>query len=62
VRCAKALALIESRDHVLPSDISRLAVAVMAHRLVLKSAGGDSKKVVNEIIERTSVPPGDLRP
>jgi MoxR-like ATPase len=62
VKCAKAHAFLEGRDHVLPSDVSRLAVAIMAHRLVLKSAAGDPVGIVNDILSRTPVPPGDMRP
>ena len=33
--CARALALLQGRDYVLPQDIAAVAVDVMAHRLVL---------------------------
>ncbi|MGE0787096.1 MAG: AAA family ATPase [Sandaracinaceae bacterium] len=35
IRAARARALVEGRGHVLPDDIKRLAVSVIAHRLVL---------------------------
>ncbi len=35
LRAAKARALIEGRDHVLPDDVRALAGAVLAHRIVL---------------------------
>lgn len=62
VKCAKALAFIESRDHILPSDLSQLAEPVMAHRLVLKSAAGDAAAVISDVVARTTTPPGDMQP
>ncbi|RPF21541.1 AAA family ATPase [Myceligenerans xiligouense] len=35
VLVARALAVIEGRDHVLPEDVKRVAVPVLAHRLTL---------------------------
>jgi MoxR-like ATPase len=35
LRAAKAHALMDGRDHALPDDVQALAVAVLAHRLVL---------------------------
>jgi MoxR-like ATPase len=35
LRAAKALALMEGRDHALPDDVQALAVPVLAHRLML---------------------------
>ncbi len=35
LRAAKARALLHGRDHVLPDDVQALAVAVLAHRIVL---------------------------
>ncbi|MBL0888958.1 AAA family ATPase [Myceligenerans indicum] len=35
VLVARALAVIEGRDHVLPEDVKRIAVPVLAHRLTL---------------------------
>ena len=36
-RAAQALALLDGRDYVVPDDIKRLAVPVLAHRLLLKT-------------------------
>lgn len=35
VAASRALALVQGRDHVLPTDVTALAVDVIAHRLVL---------------------------
>jgi MoxR-like ATPase len=37
IRCARARALLEGRDFVLPDDIKALAVPVLAHRLTLSA-------------------------
>ncbi|MDF1488157.1 AAA family ATPase [Tessaracoccus caeni] len=34
--CARAIALIEGRDFVVPEDVKRLAVPALAHRLVIR--------------------------
>jgi len=63
-RACQALALLEERDYVIPDDIGRLAVPVMAHRVVL--AGGEigegwsrseaERAVIDEIVKATPVP------
>jgi MoxR-like ATPase len=52
---ARALAVIAGRSFVLPEDVKRVAVPVLAHRLSLTTqswaAGTDSAQVVAEIVE-----------
>ncbi|MGE3804295.1 MAG: AAA family ATPase [Gemmataceae bacterium] len=60
-RAAQARAFLEKRDYVIPDDIKRLARAVLAHRLLLKSyrraAHSDrSEEIVSEIVARTPLP------
>jgi MoxR-like ATPase len=59
-RMARARALVEGRDFVLPEDVKGLAVYVLAHRLVLdtraKYAGADKRGVVEEIVKSVPVP------
>jgi MoxR-like ATPase len=58
-RCAQAQALMLGRGHVLPDDIRRLAPAVLAHRLILKSQGASSSQktlVINELLDSIPVP------
>ena len=56
LRMAMAMAMLEGRDHVLPSDLQRCAVDVMAHRVVVsgqRAAGGYVDQVVRGVpIER----------
>ena len=63
-RACQALAMVESRDYVIPDDVQRLAVPVMAHRVVL--AGGEvtegwsrseaERAIIREIVDETPVP------
>jgi len=51
---ARARAFLHGRDFVLPDDLKRLAVAVLAHRLVRKD-GGPSAETVDQTIAREPV-------
>ena len=60
LRVAKARALAEGRDFVLPDDVKAIAEHVLAHRLVLapeaRSAGMSGAELVRDAIARTPVP------
>jgi MoxR-like ATPase len=60
LRVAKALALAEGRDYVLPDDAKAVAVPVLAHRLILgpeaRAGGLSAADLVTEAVERTPVP------
>jgi MoxR-like ATPase len=60
LRVAKALALAEGRDYVLPDDVKAVAAPVLAHRLILapeaRSAGLTAEEVVGEAVDQTPVP------
>lgn len=60
---AQAYALVDGRDYVMPDDIKGLAVAVLSHRIILKSkrkltgtATETAEKVVREILDGLHVP------
>lgn len=60
-RAAQALALLQGRDYVVPDDIKRLAVPVLAHRVLAKNTrqgerGEASGAILSEILQRTTVP------
>ncbi len=58
-RAAQALALIEGRDFVVPDDVQRLAVPVLAHRVVLRrgASGLDSaRRAVAQLVGTVPVP------
>jgi MoxR-like ATPase len=60
LRVAKAAALAEGRDYVLPDDVKALAVPVLAHRLILgpeaRAGGTPPETLVRDAVERTPVP------
>jgi MoxR-like ATPase len=60
-RASQALALVENRDHVIPDDIKRLAIPVLAHRVVSRGMlPGAERSAAEEVIRRllsdTAVP------
>jgi MoxR-like ATPase len=60
LRVAKARALADARDYLVPDDVKAVAAPVLAHRLILapeaRSAGLDGEALVAEALERTPVP------
>ena len=60
LRVAKARALADARDYVLPDDVKAVAVPVLAHRVILspeaRSAGLTPAEIVQEAVEQTPVP------
>jgi MoxR-like ATPase len=60
LRVAKARALADGRDYVLPDDVKAVAAPVLAHRLILapeaRSAGLTAEEIVGEAVEGTPVP------
>jgi MoxR-like ATPase len=60
LRLAKARALVERRDFVVPEDVLSLAVPVLAHRLILapeaRATGVTVEEVVTEALEATPAP------
>ena len=62
-RAAQALALTDGRLYCIPDDIKQLAVAALAHRVILRAhweAGGDRsddpERVIREILQEVPVP------
>ena len=60
VQSAKALALIDGADFVTPEAVQEIAVATLAHRIVLdpqaKFAGASGATLVTDILRETQVP------
>jgi MoxR-like ATPase len=60
LRLAKARALVERRDFVVPEDVISLATPVLAHRLILapeaRATGVTAEEVVTEALEATPAP------
>ena len=60
-RASQSLAILESRDYVVPDDIKRLAPPVLAHRILAKSFRHGTRtdaaeQIVTDITEQTAVP------
>jgi MoxR-like ATPase len=53
-RASQAYAALAGRDYVIPDDVKALAVAVLAHRLIVKSQASlrevDPTQIVREIL------------
>ena len=60
LRVAKARALADGRDYLVPDDVKAVATSVLSHRLILgpeaRSAGLGGAAIVAEALERTPVP------
>ena len=58
-RAVQALALAEGREYAVPDDVQRLAPAVLAHRVVLRRAGGGleaNRDAIRRTVESIPVP------
>jgi MoxR-like ATPase len=55
LRAAKARALIDGRDHVLPDDVQALADSVLTHRIMLvpEAAGVERSAIVSDAVAAT---------
>lgn len=57
---ARAHAMVHGRDFVLPDDVKAMAMAALAHRLLLKPElwvrGIQAEAIVRDILERTPIP------
>ena len=60
LRVAKARALLEGREYVLPDDVKAVAEPVLAHRLLIapeaRSIGLSASDLVRDALDRTPVP------
>ena len=63
-RTSQVTAAMAGRDYVLPDDIKKLAVPVLAHRVIVGPAARlkdlSAERIVVEILEKTPVPGGDF--
>jgi MoxR-like ATPase len=60
LRVAKARALADGRDYLVPDDVKAVATVVLSHRLILgpeaRSAGLGGEAIVADALEKTPVP------
>lgn len=62
LRATQAYALIQGKDYAVPEDVKAVAVAVLAHRLILSRHGGtrvNGQTVIEELLQSVSVPTED---
>jgi len=58
-QAAQAMALAEGREYAVPDDVQRLAVPVLAHRVILKRSGGDldsARRAIERVVRSVAVP------
>jgi len=59
-QAARASALLDGRDYVVPDDVKQLAPAVCAHRLVTRAVAGNgaaaAERIFQQILQSTRVP------
>ena len=64
MRAAQGMAALNGRSFVLPDDVKKLACPVLSHRLILKEEerlrGTETDQVIEDIVDRTAVPVGDV--
>jgi len=58
-RASQALAALDGRDYVIPDDVKTLAVAILSHRLIIKSQASlreiDPDSIVREVMAQTPI-------
>ena len=61
-QAAKAYALIEQREYVIPDDVKHMALYVLGHRMILnpeaRMAGSSMLTVLNSVLQQVKVPVG----
>lgn len=58
-RAAQAMALCEGRPFAIPDDVQRVAVPILAHRVLLKSGAGglaSGREAIRRVLDSISVP------
>lgn len=57
---ARANALLQRRDHVIPQDVKDYAIPALNHRIIVKASewigGTESVRIIKEILETTPTP------
>lgn len=60
MKVAKGYAAIDNRDYVMPDDVKKAALPVLAHRIMLTSSAkiklNAAKNIISEIVEQVAVP------
>jgi MoxR-like ATPase len=65
-RTGQVMASMAGREYVLPDDIKKLAIPVLAHRVIVGTEARlkelSAEGLIQEILDNTPVPGGDFRP
>ena len=64
LKSAKAYAALDGREYVIPDDVKKLAVPVLAHRLVISygyQKGKEAERLIAEILDSIPVPTEEFR-
>ncbi|MBR5799656.1 MAG: MoxR family ATPase [Lachnospiraceae bacterium] len=64
LKSAKAYAALDGREYVIPDDVKKLAVSVLAHRLVISygyQKGKEAESLIAEILDSIPVPTEEFR-
>lgn len=59
LRVSQAYAAIQGRDYVIPDDVKKLAVPVMAHRVILRGLygkAGENERFIRELLDKIPAP------
>lgn len=60
LKCAKAYAYLSGREFCVPDDVKAVAVAVLAHRIMLAYGTNETTEMVKRIINSTATPTEDF--
>jgi len=58
-RATQAMALCEGRPFAIPDDVQKVAVPILAHRVLLKNGAGgltSGREAINRVLDSTSIP------
>ena len=59
-KAARASALLQGRDHVIPEDVQTIALPVLSHRVILSAdqqhLRGGAGEVLGQLLQRVRVP------
>ena len=56
IRSARAWAMINGRDHVVPEDLQQIATAVLDHRLQITTSEESSRGLAKRLVQETEIP------
>ena len=64
LRASQAYAAIQGRDYVIPDDVKKLAVPVMAHRVILRGLygkAGENEAFIRELLDKIPAPTENIK-